>query len=89
MESSPKPLSAVDRARWLAELAFAVDQAQGLAREIGAAEDKRRDAQELNAQLESIRVELEMLRRGRAGEESREIDPEWMKLLGWNGSRTG
>lgn len=87
MESPSEPLGAVERARWLAELAFAVEQAQQLASEIAAAEDKRRAAQELHAQLEAIRIELEMLRRGRSAGLVAEIDPRWMKLLGLGGPR--
>lgn len=87
MDSSLEPLGPFERARWLAELAFAVEQAQQLASEIGASTEKRRAAQELHAQLEAIRIELEMLRRGRPTDDGREADPKWMNLFGWDGPR--
>lgn len=87
MQTPSDHLSAVERARWLAELALAVEQAQQLAREIGASEVKRREAQELYAQLDAIRVELEMLRRGRLAADEAQIDPKWIHLLGFTGPR--
>lgn len=87
MDSPSEPMNGVERARWLAELALAVEQAQQLAREIAASEEKRRAAEELHAQLDAIRVELEMLRRGRATSGEAQVDPEWINLFGWNGPR--
>lgn len=88
MHSSPETsLTAAERARWLAELALAVDQAQRLATEIAASEARRSEAGELHAQLEAIRVEVEMLRRGRP--EGDKIDPNWINLFGWNERHAG
>ena len=87
MHTPSDHLSAVERARWLAELAVAVEQAQQLAREIGVSDAKRQEAQELYAQLDAIRIELEMLRRARSAAEKAEIDPKWMHLLGFPGPR--
>ena len=87
MQPSPETLTKIERARWLAELSRAIDEAQKLATVVGATEGKRRDAQELHAQLDAIRIEVEMLRRGRDTGARTEVDPEWIQILGWGGPR--
>lgn len=71
------------RARWLAELAEALDDARRLTNRLGAAEG-RIEAVELYARIEAVRLEIEALRRTQrvsgAG-----TDQEWSNLMPWQG----
>ena len=75
--------AATERARWLAELALAIDQAQKLAWRLGVSEGDDPDAKSLYARLETVRSEVESLRRGGWAGALEELDPVWMKLLPW------
>jgi hypothetical protein len=61
--NSSKRMSAASRAKWLAELAIAIDEAQRLAWRVGVTEAKSSEALELYVRLEAARVEVEALRR--------------------------
>lgn len=75
---------AVERSRWLAELAEAIDQAQRLARKMGVSEGDSATAKELFERLETVRIEIEALRRGSWDRRSIETDPSWTNLFPWN-----
>lgn len=77
MKKSGHRTSAVERSRWLAELALAVEQAQQLAR----AQSDCAQARELFDRLESVRVEIEALRRGGWDVRPAEIDPLWARIF--------
>lgn len=81
MDRSPDQAGAADRARWLVELAEAIDQAQRVAWALGIAEGDDPDAKELYGRLESVRVEIESLRHGRWTRGSTEFDPCWTTIL--------
>ena len=53
-----------ERARWLAELAEAIEDAKRVAWRLGFGEGNDSEARELYAQLEAARAEVEALRRG-------------------------
>lgn len=74
-------MSAAERARWLAELAQAIEEAQRIALRLGRARGTSGEARELHAQLETARAEVEALRRG--GWRSQEVDlpPKWLQSL--------
>lgn len=75
-------ISAAERARWLADLAVAVDDAQVALWQMGVLEGDNADAKLLYGRLESARAEIESLRGAHEiGHEA--LDPEWMKLLPW------
>jgi hypothetical protein len=57
-----KRKGAAERARWLAELAWAIDEAQQLAWRIGVIEGGSTEALELYVRLEAARIEVEGLR---------------------------
>lgn len=59
-----KEMSSADRARWLAELAHAIEEAQRVAWRLGIAQGTSTEAKDLCAQLELARAEVESLRRG-------------------------
>lgn len=80
--------AAAQRARWLAELAHAVDRAQRLARTLSVAQHDPSEAIELDKRLEAIRSEIEELQRGSRRLLRREIDPKWTGLIPWNRRRS-
>jgi hypothetical protein len=82
----PILISATERARWLAELAAAVDDAQVLLWRIGVLEGDNADAKKLYGRLEATRAEIESLR-GIQDLARDAIDPNWMKLLRWEATR--
>lgn len=72
---------AAGRARWLAELAEAVDRAQLALWALAETEQTSAKGRELYGQLESVRVEIEALRgAGNAGANQVHIG-EWLELL--------
>ncbi len=79
--------AAAEQARWLAELAQAIDRSQRLARTLAAAEPDSIEALELHGRLDAIGREVEALRRGSREILRRKIDPMWIGLLPWNRRR--
>jgi hypothetical protein len=76
---------AAERARWLAELSDALDEARGLAKAMGAAEG-RVEAVELYARIEAVRLEVQMMRLRGNGARLTDFDPEWSQMLPWQRS---
>lgn len=85
MNRSTGPAVAAERSRWLAELAQAVGQAQRLARILGIPEGNCAEGNEIFGRLESIRIEVESLRRGSRVLPQSEVDPLWTNLFPWQG----
>ena len=81
MHRAPDQVVALERARWLAELAQAIAQAQKLAWRLGVAEGDNEEARELYARLEAVASEVDSLRFGGWIEVRREIDPAWLEGL--------
>jgi hypothetical protein len=76
--------AAAERGRWLAELAQAVDEAQGLAKTLRASEANRVAAKEIYGRLEAVRIEVDLLRRGGWVIRRNEIGPLRTGLFPWN-----
>ena len=74
-----------ERARWLAELALAVDQAQRLAWSLGISEASVAEVEGLYRRLEAARIEIEALRRGASPARQAELDPLWTSLFNFSG----
>lgn len=74
-------LSSAERARWLADLAAAIEDAQRVARNLGHSESGSSEAKELYAQLEAARVEVESLRRGHWPRKELDLPPNWLQSL--------
>jgi len=75
-------LRSTSRARWLAELSAALDDAQSLLARLVAERVDQADADELRAKIEEMRSELRSLhRRGLAAsrviEPPRQLRPDW------------
>lgn len=81
----PNEISAAERARWLAELADALDDARQVTKQLGAAEG-RIEAVELYARIEAVRLEVQAMRLSRSTEWDRNFDPEWTKNIPWKRS---
>ena len=74
--------SAAERARWLAELADALDEARDLVRQL-AIEGGRIDAIDVAARIEAVRNEVQTMRLMRSSGGGQDFDPEWMKNIPW------
>ena len=77
--------AAAVRARWMAELAAAIDDAQRVARRLAAQPVTSQEARALYGRLEAARIELEELRgiqRAGAGD----LETMLLKRLGWAGA---
>ena len=85
MRSGSDDQAAAVRARWMAELAAAIEGAQRVAWQLGSAGHASFEARELYGRLEAARLELEELRRGTRSMRD-EIEPWLMEQLGWPGS---
>ena len=81
MHRAPDQVVALERARWLAELAQAIAQAQKLAWRLGVAEGDSEEARELYARLEAVGSEVDSLRFDGWIEVRREVDPSWIESL--------
>lgn len=77
-------LNAANRARWLAELASAIESAQLLAWQLGTAERPSAEARELYGRLEAARVEVETMRG--VSVHTPLAEPAWLEALGWSGA---
>jgi hypothetical protein len=91
LHRAPDQVVALERARWLAELAQALAQAQKLAWRLGVAEGDSEEARELYARLEAVGSEVDSLRFNGWIEVRREVDPAWLEGLvsgeRWLGTR--
>lgn len=77
--------SARRRARWLAELAQALDEARHLVKLLGAAEG-RIEAVELYTRIEAVRLEVQAIRLRRSAVRDQDLGSEWTKDIPWKRS---
>jgi hypothetical protein len=80
MCSVPIEVPAVERARWLAELSDALDDAQRLFRRFDVGDLPRAELIELYMRIEGARLEVQSLRLSRSLRSRGPIDPERTKL---------
>jgi hypothetical protein len=79
----PRDLSAVGRARWLAELSEALEQADRLASRLGLSCVQGSDAMELFIRLAAARSQMQALRLGRPDDGLEDADPKWSNPPLW------
>jgi hypothetical protein len=84
----PSEASAIERARWLADLAQALGDAQMLAWELGIARGDS-EAMELYGRIETAVAEVQSLRRGGRMTSPQEHDPKWTDVVPWATGRDG
>ncbi len=82
MRKGSSEASAADRARWLADVAATLSEAQALTWRLGTS-GKRPEAMELYSQIELAMAEVRALRLGRSASRLEEHDPNWSKDLPW------
>lgn len=85
----PTEVTAAQRARWLAELSHALEEAQRLIWRLSEEGVSAADTLDLAARLETARAEVRSLRLGRTTQESSELNPKWIDQALWDraGSR--
>ena len=76
MSSDELPNAEAAHARWLSDLALAIDEAQQLSWRIGVSESRNSEAMDLYVRLEIIRAEVEALggRPERTWDKKRHLD---------------
>jgi hypothetical protein len=79
VNEQPKDLSAAGRARWLAELSEALDEADQLAFKLGRSCRHGEDGMELVMRLAAARAQLQSLRLSRPDD----TDPKWSNPPLW------
>lgn len=83
MRERPSDLSAAARARWLAELAEALGEAQRLTWRLGQCVQDSSGAMELYGRIEDAISEVQSLRHGTFRPLPGEEYPDWMDLSPW------
>jgi len=89
MFSVPTEVPAADRARWLADVADALDQAHRLLFELDLESDVTADALDLYVRIEAARLEVQSLRLSRSITPRTGPDPNWTNLSAWPVERAG
>ena len=74
--------SAARRARWLAELAGALDDARRVVTQL-AVEESGFDPTPLSARIEAARLEVQTLRLKRSPGGGQDFGPDWSKDIPW------
>ena len=74
---------AAARARWLAELAEALFQAQDMAWRYGQASEHSAEAMDLYARLEAVRGEVRALQLRPVPSDDEEHQPKWISQSPW------
>ena len=74
--------TAAHRARWLAELADALDEARTVVRQLGI-EESRIDAIDVAARIEAVSNEVQRMRLTRLSGGAQDFDPEWTRNIPW------
>lgn len=82
MNRVPIEASAALRARWLAELAEALEEARLLVKQLGGMQG-RVEAAELLARIQAIGLEVEAIRLAARTAAAMRSDPEWSNNLPW------
>lgn len=81
--------SGADRARWLAELSDALEQAHALMWRLGIGDGGGSAAMELYLRIEAARLEVKALQLGRRNRSFEESDPEWTHSSPWRRNGSG
>jgi len=80
----PTDVTAAQRARWLAELSGALEDAQKLLSELIPGDTRNGDALDLRARLEAALAEARSLQFGRTKDRQPDFHPEWSNLVPWD-----
>jgi len=86
--SVPSEVPAAERARWLAELSEALNEAHRQLIQMEMSSAFLADARELFLRIEAARLEIQSLRLSRSLNPRQENGPERIELPSWNGEAT-
>jgi hypothetical protein len=78
----PSQASAAERARWLAELAEALAEAQALTWGLGTV-GRQAEALQIYGEIELLAAEVRALRLGGRTDRAEKDDPDWRENLPW------
>jgi hypothetical protein len=81
--SVPTEVPPAERARWLAELSDALNDAHDLVVGLELRGEQRADALELYLRIEAARLEVQSLRLSRSVQPRHEATPKWMGSQPW------
>jgi hypothetical protein len=81
--SVPTEVPGAERAKWLAELAEALNEAHDLVTNIDLGGGEKAEVLELYIRIEAARLEVQSLRLSRSFEPRRDFGPEWTRLQPW------
>lgn len=81
--SVPTEVPAADRARWLAEVSQALDEARALLHALSVNEGEYELACDLNARIEIARFEVQSLRLSRSLQSRDDNDPKRTRFARW------
>jgi hypothetical protein len=87
MFSVPTEVPAVGKARWLAELAQALDEAHRLLFELRLPDEAAAEALDLYVRIEAARLEVQSMRLSRSIAPRIEPGPEWTNFIPWPAER--
>jgi hypothetical protein len=79
----PTEAAASERARWLAELSAALDEAQRLIWQLGVSAADSPEAMELYVRIEAARLEVQALRLSRRHGPPNNSASEWTEFSPW------
>lgn len=79
----PNEGSGAARARWLAEVAEALDEARRVIKQLGATAGSI-ELVELYNQIDALALDVDMMRRMRSSGGNGHLDPEWTKNIPWS-----
>jgi hypothetical protein len=80
----PTHASGTQRARWLAELAQVLDEAQALVSGLAEIQGPRVETLDLSARLEAARAEVQSLRRSRTRPTPSHTSVDWSSEAPWH-----
>lgn len=85
MCSVPTETSAAERARWLAELSEALNEAHRVVEQLDWRDEQRPAAQDLYLRIQAARFEVQSLRLSRSLNPSSRFAPKWRDDAPWPG----
>ena len=83
MCSVPTEVEATERARWLADVAEALEEARRLLLKLNLDGERLPVARELHLRIEAARLEVQSLRLSRSLQSRPQSAPEWTESLPW------
>jgi hypothetical protein len=87
--SVPTEVPVAERARWLAEVSDALDQAHQLLSKFDVHDDRRPETLDLYVRIEAARLEVQSLRLSRSLRPRADSAPQWTEFAPWQSDELG